>query len=127
MAHKKGVGSSRNGRDSVGKRLGVKAYGGETVSAGSIIVPTGRYQPAVTPTHYLHLRFDFDYADAAGETVREAALFMGSILRGGLPAGQRYFPPADVLNPGIMLAVERFPGIARTNVVRQVFEYVLEL
>ena len=38
MAHKKGVGSSRNGRDSVGKRLGVKAYGGEKVSAGSIIV-----------------------------------------------------------------------------------------
>ena len=38
MAHKKGVGSSRNGRDSVGKRLGVKAYGGEAVTAGSILV-----------------------------------------------------------------------------------------
>ncbi len=38
MAHKKGVGSSRNGRDSQSKRLGVKAYGGEKVSAGSIIV-----------------------------------------------------------------------------------------
>jgi large subunit ribosomal protein L27 len=38
MAHKKGVGSSRNGRDSHGQRLGVKAYGGEAVSAGSILV-----------------------------------------------------------------------------------------
>jgi large subunit ribosomal protein L27 len=38
MAHKKGVGSSRNGRDSHSKRLGVKAYGGERVSAGAIIV-----------------------------------------------------------------------------------------
>ncbi|UCD18482.1 MAG: 50S ribosomal protein L27 [Candidatus Zixiibacteriota bacterium] len=38
MAHKKGVGSSRNGRDSHGQRLGVKAYAGEAVSAGSIIV-----------------------------------------------------------------------------------------
>ncbi len=38
MAHKKGGGSSRNGRDSQAKRLGVKAYGGEAVSAGSIIV-----------------------------------------------------------------------------------------
>ena len=38
MAHKKGVGSSRNGRDSQGQRLGVKAYGGEFVSAGSIII-----------------------------------------------------------------------------------------
>jgi large subunit ribosomal protein L27 len=38
MAHKKAGGSSRNGRDSESKRLGVKAYGGELVSAGSIIV-----------------------------------------------------------------------------------------
>ena len=38
MAHKKGVGSSRNGRDSSGQRLGVKAFGGEVVHAGSIIV-----------------------------------------------------------------------------------------
>lgn len=38
MAHKKGVGSSRNGRDSQSKRLGVKRYGGEHVRAGSIIV-----------------------------------------------------------------------------------------
>jgi len=38
MAHKKGQGSVRNGRDSVSKRLGVKRYGGEVVRAGSIIV-----------------------------------------------------------------------------------------
>jgi large subunit ribosomal protein L27 len=38
MAHKKGVGSTRNGRDSQAKRLGVKRFGGEVVSAGSIIV-----------------------------------------------------------------------------------------
>jgi len=38
MAHKKGGGSSRNGRDSRGKRLGVKAYGGQLVTAGSIVV-----------------------------------------------------------------------------------------
>ncbi|MCJ7628152.1 MAG: 50S ribosomal protein L27 [Longimicrobiales bacterium] len=38
MAHKKGVGSSRNGRDSHSQRLGVKRYGGEQVRAGGIIV-----------------------------------------------------------------------------------------
>ena len=38
MAHKKGVGSSRNGRDSKPKYLGVKRYGGETVRAGGILV-----------------------------------------------------------------------------------------
>jgi large subunit ribosomal protein L27 len=38
MAHKKAGGSSRNGRDSAGRRLGVKKFGGETVIAGNIIV-----------------------------------------------------------------------------------------
>lgn len=38
MAHKKGQGSSRNGRDSGGQRRGVKVFGGQTVSAGSILV-----------------------------------------------------------------------------------------
>ena len=38
MAHKKGGGSTRNGRDSQSKRLGVKRYAGETVSAGTILV-----------------------------------------------------------------------------------------
>ena len=38
MAHKKGMGSSRNGRDSNSQRLGVKAFGGQVVTAGSIIV-----------------------------------------------------------------------------------------
>ncbi len=38
MAHKKAGGSTKNGRDSNAKRLGVKRYGGETISAGSIIV-----------------------------------------------------------------------------------------
>jgi large subunit ribosomal protein L27 len=37
MAHKKAGGSSRNGRDSAGRRLGVKAYGGESVLAGNIL------------------------------------------------------------------------------------------
>ncbi len=38
MAHKKAGGSSKNGRDSIGKRLGIKKYGGEVVRAGNILV-----------------------------------------------------------------------------------------
>ena len=49
MAHKKGQGSSRNGRDSNAQRLGVKRFGGEMVSAGSIIVRQRgtRFEPGV--------------------------------------------------------------------------------
>jgi large subunit ribosomal protein L27 len=47
MAHKKGLGSSKNGRDSNAQRLGVKAFGGEFVSGGSILVRQRgtRYKP----------------------------------------------------------------------------------
>ena len=38
MAHKKAGGSSRNGRDSIGRRLGIKKYGGQSVLAGNILV-----------------------------------------------------------------------------------------
>ncbi len=38
MAHKKGVGTTRNGRDSESKRIGVKVYGGQAINAGGIIV-----------------------------------------------------------------------------------------
>jgi large subunit ribosomal protein L27 len=49
MAQKKGGGSTRNGRDSEAKRLGVKAYGGEVINAGSIIVRQRgtRFHPGV--------------------------------------------------------------------------------
>lgn len=49
MAHKKGGGSSRNGRDSQSKRLGVKKFGGEKVRAGNILVRQRgtRFQPGV--------------------------------------------------------------------------------
>jgi large subunit ribosomal protein L27 len=47
MAHKKGLGSSKNGRDSNAQRLGVKAFGGEMVTGGSILVRQRgtRYKP----------------------------------------------------------------------------------
>ncbi len=47
MAHKKGLGSSKNGRDSNAQRLGVKRFGGETVTGGSILVRQRgtRYKP----------------------------------------------------------------------------------
>jgi large subunit ribosomal protein L27 len=64
MAHKKAGGSSRNGRDSAGKRLGVKLYGGQLVKAGNIIVTQRgtKMRPGgnvlVGRTHSLHATVD---------------------------------------------------------------------
>jgi large subunit ribosomal protein L27 len=49
MAHKKAGGSSRNGRDSKGKRLGIKAFGGERVIPGNIIARQRRHHLASWP------------------------------------------------------------------------------
>jgi large subunit ribosomal protein L27 len=64
MAHKKAGGSSRNGRDSAGKRLGVKLFGGQVVRAGNIIVTQRgtKMRPGtnvlVGRTHSLHATID---------------------------------------------------------------------
>jgi len=84
MAHKKGGGTSRNGRDSAGKRLGVKAFGGEAVSAGSIIVRQRgtRFTPGsnvgVGRDHTLYALVDgtvrFDFSQNARRRVNIDAL-----------------------------------------------------
>ncbi len=65
MAHKKGGGSSRNGRDSGGQRLGVKIYDGEQVAAGMIIVR--QHGTKIHPGENVGLGRDFTlFATAAG-------------------------------------------------------------
>ena len=64
MAHKKGVGSTKNGRDSKSKRLGIKIYGGQAVIAGNIIVRQRgtKHRPSqnvyMGKDHTLHARVD---------------------------------------------------------------------
>jgi len=93
---------------------------------GLIETPTGNYTLVTGPTPNLYLRFDFGFADAADKTIREVGLFINTVMVDGLPAGQRYFLPADIDEPGTLLAVERFElPLERSPLVRQQFEFVL--
>ncbi|PKB65977.1 MAG: 50S ribosomal protein L27 [SAR202 cluster bacterium Io17-Chloro-G3] len=86
MAHKKGGGSSRNGRDSQGQRLGVKRYGGHLVSAGTILVRQRgtRIRPGVNVgvgrDHTLyalvdgHVRYDHATKDRKRANIDAAAI-----------------------------------------------------
>ena len=60
MAHKKGLGSSRNGRDSNAKRLGVKVFAGQTVSGGEIIVRQrgSKFKAGDGVVDLVHVRLD---------------------------------------------------------------------
>tara|TARA_A100001015_G_scaffold321681_1_gene454017 strand:+ start:373 stop:627 length:255 start_codon:yes stop_codon:yes gene_type:complete len=68
MAHKKGKGSTKNGRDSQSKRLGVKHFGGELVSAGSIIVR--QRGTKFLPGHNTGLGNDFTIYSKVNGTVK---------------------------------------------------------
>jgi large subunit ribosomal protein L27 len=70
MAHKKGGGSSRNGRDSQGQRLGVKKYGGEAVLSGNILVR--QHGTRIKPGRNVGVGRDFTlFATADGIVVYE--------------------------------------------------------
>ena len=108
--------------------------------AGDIIIPIaagaeGAVQEAryrlVTdgnPTPFLYVQTHYNYADASNSVIREMGLFMDSELVAGLPEGQRYFTPAEVAKPGLLLAVQIIvPRINRSPSVRQTVEFVLPI
>lgn len=94
---------------------------------GTIVVPTGRFNPSPgnAPTNHLYLRFNFDFEDAPAATIREVGVFVGTEFDPALPPGQRYFAPADIVQSGILLALERIPKFDRSPAVRQNFETVI--
>ena len=92
---------------------------------GGILLGGRNFSVSVAPTNIMHMRFDFEANEAVGSVIRELAVFIGTETRAGLPPGQEYFVPADVTNPGILLALERIPKITRLNTVRQSFDYVI--
>ncbi len=105
---------------------------------GEIVIPVGhlpsgdvevaRYSAVLEPSPFLYLRVNFDFADASNAVVREVGVFLGTVLKEGLPAGQKYFLPTDLDNSGRLLAIQRLdPMIERSPAVRQTFEFVLAI
>lgn len=93
---------------------------------GELVVPTGRFTASSTPTKYLYLRFAFDFTEAQASVIREIAVFIGSIAKADVPAGQDYLVPSELQDPGMMLALEHIPKLIRSASVRQQFEFVIQ-
>lgn len=104
---------------------------------GDVVVPVfgpsagagrRRFRVVEGPTPHLYMRFNFEFEDAPASEIRELAVFTGTVIKDGLPVGQRYFEPADILDAGIMLAVENLrEKIIRSPNSRQAFEFVLTI
>ena len=111
----------------IGRRLVTQVQFVIDDPAGEIVVPTGRYSVSATPTRHLLFRIAYDFADAPAAVIREVALFAGTEVLAGLPAGQRYFEPAQIVAPGTLVAIERVTPIPRTPATRETFEHVITL
>jgi len=103
---------------------------------GPIIIPIGqdgqgnvqysRYRQVMDATAWLYVRCNFDNADAANSVIREMALFGGAVVKPELPPGQQYFTPAQIDEPGFMVAMEIVrPRFERSPSVRESYEFVL--
>jgi hypothetical protein len=95
--------------------------------AGTIVLPQGTFSISPTPTNQLYVRCNFNATEEVGQAIREAAVFIGTTLVGGLPVGQDYFVPANIATPGTMLILERFAKITRTSSFSVSLEFVLTL
>lgn len=93
--------------------------------AGDIVLPTGTFSRSVTPTNHLYVRTSFDFADAASTVIREIGIFSNTETDPGLPAGQKYFTPAEVVSPGRLLHLENLAPIYRSPAIRESFEVVI--
>lgn len=110
----------------------------EPDEAGGIVIPvaTGsegavqeaRYRLVTEPTPYLYVQTAYAYSDASNAIIREMGLFMAHRCRRGPARGQRYFTPADLKSPGLLLAAQIIlPRINRSPSVRQTVEFVLPI
>lgn len=95
--------------------------------SGTIVLPQGSFSISPTPTNQLYVRCSFAATEEVGQAIREAAVFIGTTLVAGLPVGQDYFVPANILAPGTMLILERFAKINRTSSFSTSLDFVLTL
>lgn len=112
--------------DEIGRRLATSVQFAEPNPDGEIELPDqSRYSVSAVETKWLYVTWVFNYADAAGETVRELGVFLGGSLVPGLPAGLRYFTPDQVVERGDLYTLERFEKYNRSGSTRQVQAFVL--
>ena len=94
---------------------------------GDIVVPNGRFSFSDIPTRNVYFSFKLDFEDAADKIIRELAVYTNTETDIALPPGQKYFLPADLAVPGILLLLENITPVFRNAATRETFEFVVTL
>lgn len=94
---------------------------------GTIEIPgEGFFTETLTPTKRLLITTQFAYSEEVAATIRQIAVFVGTEVIAGLPAGQRYFTPAQVQSPGRMLQLQNLDvPVVRSAATRSRFENLI--
>ncbi len=111
--------------NAVGYRIATSVQYCTPVTDGTISIPSGTFDVSAEPTNHLYIRFQFDFADAQGSTIREVGVTTGTTVNADLPAGQTYFETTQIENPGDMLLLENRRPIYRETGVKETFEFVV--
>ena len=94
---------------------------------GNYNVESERYTASAKPTRHIYVEFALDYVDAADETIREIGVYVGSVLKPGLPSGQMYFKKTDFASEGLLFEIEhKRPYIREVN-RRTTFAWVISI
>lgn len=109
----------------VGRRVVDEVHFVAADPEGEIVVPTGRYRISSNPTNHMFVRVRFDFEDASTSTIREQGLFVGTQTDPALPLGQKFFIPAQITDPGILLVLQNSVPIVRQPSTRETFEFVV--
>jgi hypothetical protein len=111
----------------VGRRIMGEVVFCEGDENGLLTTPTGRFSAKEYPTNQLYFHCTFDFEDSSTEIIRELGIFIGTEVDPECPPGQRYFVPAEVANPGILLVCENTVPLIRTAATREAFSFVVTL
>jgi hypothetical protein len=112
--------------EEIGRRLATEvAFVVPAVDGDIEIVGSGKFSRTTSETNQIYLSFKFDAGDAPTAVIREIGVFAGTVTDPTLPAGQKYFAPSEVDEPGTLLQLEHKAPIYRAANTRESFDILI--
>lgn len=112
--------------DEIGRREAVEVAFVVPDEDGTISIEgAGTFTRTETATNQLYLSFKFDASNAPTAVIREIGVFAGTVTATGLPAGQKYFEPSEITDPGTLLQLENKTPIYRAANTRETFDILI--
>jgi hypothetical protein len=113
--------------DEVGRKRVLTKHFVTPSDEGTIQVETGKFAISATPTKHIAVEVTFLPEEAPTAIIRELGLFADTEVQEGLPPGQQYFTPSEVVSPGTLIRLTNRENIIRNATARETFFLVLSL